>query len=126
MTRAEVLESLKPYPANVLHVGSDGVVKLPEFIGWLHSFMVIGSDKKIFQCDDPSFSAIESIAGRRMSGFSWIGERLMTPFGFASVDKNEHFRGITVMDCGVENSIRERPAMATAFGYSETIHQIVA
>ena len=58
MTRAEVLESLAPYPDNILRVGHDGVVRLSRFIEWLEAFQPIGSSEKLAVCDGASFAAV--------------------------------------------------------------------
>jgi hypothetical protein len=131
MTRAEILESLHPYPENILR-GS--VTTLEEFIEWMRVPMTIGSDQKVWQCDLASCTAFAKLVfthPRVFRSFIKIVEPeeieiwFAMPFGFAKIEVGEQFEGITIFDNGIlKTSIEKHPGLASAQGYSETIRDI--
>ena len=130
MTRAEVLESLQPYPENILRA-RDGVVKFSHLMEWIRRCMTVGSNQKVWEMDLKACAAIGQLLFMHPSSFrvtvkmneagnaeTWLA----TPYGVAKVILGGE--GITCFDEGVKSFLKERPEFAAAQGYAEPIAEV--
>lgn len=97
-----------------------GSVPFKEFLDWLESFMVYGSDQKVWRCGSGAYQAIVGLGEKEVNGFrmrkgadrqppsDFEPANFQTPFGMALVqhDGNLENGEVVIKDMGVPNHPR--------------------